>query len=213
MNNLGIIEQMQAQLKEANTSIELLKYRVSELEAHFNNGKSAPDEVKSAQQIRDEIIEKAKRDVENLQEIMVGERELTVGNKTFRYLDTVAEFHVNKQKRAVTALVKGARIPTLYEKGIAKCTPNDCFNVHIGKAIALRRALGLTVPDEYLNAPQPEEVRVGDIVKWPHVSGEYKVVSTENCFGNIVGYNHDGSTFKVCGGDFSHAKIIDDSRE
>ncbi len=50
------------------------------------------------------------------------------------------------------------------DRGIAKATPDDCFNIHIGKAIALRRALGLAVPDEYLNAPQPTEVRVGDFV-------------------------------------------------
>lgn len=49
-------------------------------------------------------------------------------------------------------------------KGIAKCASSDCFNVHIGKAIALRRALGHQVPTEYLNAPQPTEVHVGDVV-------------------------------------------------
>ena len=52
-----------------------------------------------------------------------------------------------------------------YARGIAKAAPDDCFNVHIGKAIALHRALGLEVPDEYLNAPQPTEVRVGDAVR------------------------------------------------
>src|SRR5699024_11680223 len=58
----------------------------------------------------------------------------------------------------------------LFKRGIAKCDPSDCFNVHIGKAIALRRALEVEVPDEYLNTPQPTEVRVGDIVR--HRSGK-----------------------------------------
>ncbi|MCA0117385.1 hypothetical protein LCD32_00040, partial [Bacillus sp. RSS_NA_20] len=52
------------------------------------------------------------------------------------------------------------------ERGISKCAPNDCFNAHIGKAIALRRALGLEVPSEYLNVPQPTDVRVGDVVNY-----------------------------------------------
>src|SRR5690606_31968390 len=70
------------------------------------------------------------------------------------------------EKRTVVCLLKGFRIPVIYAKGIAKCAPGDCFNVHIGKAIALRRALGLKVPSDYLNAPQPTEVRVGDVVKF-----------------------------------------------
>src|SRR5699024_6527622 len=75
------------------------------------------------------------------------------------------EFVVNKEKRTVVALLRGWGSGTIVKRGIAKCAPKDCFNVHIGKAIALRRALGLEVPDEYLNAPQPTEVREGDIVE------------------------------------------------
>ncbi|MFP3830651.1 hypothetical protein, partial [Pseudomonas sp. SIMBA_021] len=67
-------------------------------------------------------------------------------------------------ERKVTALVRRLNDKTPRHVGRAKAAPDDCFNVHIGKAIALRRALGLAVPDEYLNAPQPTEVRVGDIV-------------------------------------------------
>ena len=60
--------------------------------------------------------------------------------------------------------MKGVDSGKVYARGIAKCSPDDCFNVHIGKAIALRRALGEDVPHEYINAPQPTEVRVGDII-------------------------------------------------
>src|SRR5699024_4552499 len=90
------------------------------------------------------------------------------------------EFIVNKEKRTVVCLLKGSSRPKVYSGGIAKCAPNDCFNVHLGKAIALRRALGLDVPDEYLYAPQPTEVRKGDVV-----------------IANIVGREH---TFKVTRG-------------
>jgi hypothetical protein len=105
---------------------------------------------KSDQQRRDEIVEQAKRDVESIKnEYQLSEKE-------------VAFSMYKREVRAyITHLFSGKELT----RGIAKCAPNDCFNVHIGKAIALRRALGLDVPDEYLNAPQPTEVRVGDIVK------------------------------------------------
>ncbi|WP_139108748.1 hypothetical protein [Brevibacillus laterosporus] len=80
-------------------------------------------------------------------------------------LGTTAEFIVNKERRTVVCLLRGAVTPErVFARGIAKCSPDDCFNVHIGKAIALRRALGLDVPTDYLNAPQPTEARVGDVV-------------------------------------------------
>ncbi|MEV9652495.1 hypothetical protein [Bacillus aerius] len=102
---------------------------------------------KSDQQKRDEIVTKAKEDVKD------------------RTCDDFAvytyDFIVNAEKRTVVALRKLFENGRVISKGIAKCAPDDCFNAHIGKAIALRRALGLEVPTEYLNVPQPTEVRVG----------------------------------------------------
>ncbi|MEC1507039.1 hypothetical protein P9D42_15445 [Bacillus haynesii] len=115
---------------------------------------TAPIE-KTAQKRRDEIVEQAKADVERL------------SNRYLRntYCGCSTKFAVNHEKRTVVALLKGVITGKVYTKGIAKAAPDDCFNVHIGKAIALHRALGLEVPDEYLNAPQPTEVRVGDVVR------------------------------------------------
>jgi hypothetical protein len=120
----------------------------------------------SDQRRRDEIVEQAKQDIKKI--VRVGRSYLTpgdTGNYTYRHRVFYVEFVVNRKKRTVVALVRDARTGEVRERGKAKCAPDDCFNVHIGKAIALRRALGLDVPDEYLNAPQPTEVRVGDIVK------------------------------------------------
>lgn len=113
------------------------------------------------------IIAKAKADVAEL---------LRIGGDVFSYLPAGTpfynrvynvEFHVNREKRAVTALVRRgrslARKPDA--KATAKCAPDDVFHAEIGKAISLRKALGLTVPDEYINAPQPDEPRVGAIVQ------------------------------------------------
>lgn len=107
---------------------------------------------------RDEIVEQAKKNVDIF---------LKRGTDDYPSFMFEAEFIVNKEKRTVVALIKGRNSRHVYTRGIAKCAPGDCFNVHIGMEIALRRALGLAVPDEYLNAPQPSEVRVGDVIGFP----------------------------------------------
>ncbi|UBS85435.1 hypothetical protein ACT3XG_14850 [Paenibacillus polymyxa] len=87
------------------------------------------------------------------------------GNRTFNTLTSKPEFHINRNKRAVTVLVRGIYGNAILEKGIAKAAPDDVFHAEIGKAIALRRALGLMVPSEYTNAPKPDEPRVGSVVR------------------------------------------------
>jgi len=162
--------------------LELLKSEVtSEFERRFNDDVEimAIGSIKEAQQFnaqarRDEIVEQAKRDAEELKTA----RNL-LGVRGYPYKDkfvTFADFIVNKDKRTVVALLRFQYEREVLSRGIAKCHPNDCFNVHIGKAIALRRALGLDVPDEYLNAPQPTEVRVGDTVKSKRTGRVCKVI-------------------------------------
>ncbi|QAW54958.1 hypothetical protein [Bacillus subtilis] len=125
---------------------------------------------------RDEIVEQAKADVEELSNYGNG-----VWHETDVFMKATCkvEFVVNRDKRTVVALLRGVRTRNVYARGIAKAAPSDCFNVHIGKAIALRRALGLAVPDEYLNAPQPTEVRVGDVVEGHAVKDTALVISDD----------------------------------
>lgn len=87
-----------------------------------------------------------------------------------------AEFHVNRDKRTVTVLIHYTNVfGDLRERNVAKftakCSPADVFHAEIGKAIALRKALGLTVPSEYTDAPQPEIAKAGAIIR--KVSGAY----------------------------------------
>ncbi|MEK3813083.1 hypothetical protein [Bacillus sp. FSL R7-0685] len=160
---------------------------------------------KTAQARRDEIVEQAKVDVEALSNYGDGVR---YEIEEWSSATCNVEFVVNRYKRTVVALLKGVRTGNVYAKGIAKAAPSDCFNVHIGKAIALRRALGLAVPDEYLNAPQPTEVRVGDFIS--DVSGVNKALVIEDdswppFSGGSVIYLKDARKY---GG-----RTIDDSRE
>jgi hypothetical protein len=223
----GIIEQMQAEIAE-------LKAKVAAMEEWMSNGKTpktlsevaekhcdklidvAIKEARkyNAQADRDEIIEKAKRDIngvkkkwsvdDSLQYIFYKGNDSTCG-----YICDL-EFVVNKEKRTVVAILRHMW-DGIMSRGIAKCAPDDCFNVHIGKAIALRRALGLEVPAEYLNAPQPTEVRVGDVVSLNYGGehyGNFKVTEFDRD-GWLIFEDNGCSPFEPETGD----RIIDDSRE
>lgn len=170
--------------------------------------KSGQEAIKDrAQARRDEIVEQSKADVEKLSNYGDGVRYVT---GTGSVATCKVEFVVNSDKRAVVALLKGLRTGKVYAKGIAKAAPDDCFNVHIGKAIALRRALGLKVPDEYLNAPQPTEVRVGDVVHNNRYAYMHVVSSVE---GEIMEYANDEGYDWIKIVDEGRINIIDDSRE
>ncbi|WP_024427693.1 hypothetical protein [Bacillus safensis] len=160
---------------------------------------------KSDQQKRDEIVAQAKEDVETLK----------MRNRLSKAFNI--EIVVNSESRSVEAT---AKVPNSRKSfyGIAKCAPDDCFNVHIGKAIALRRALGLEVPSEYLNVPQPTEVRVGDVVEYTTYRGRkstFKVERVEN--GKAYKDTVSGTYVRLNAGRYhgypaTDTKTIDDSR-
>jgi len=147
---------------------------------------------KTAQERRDEIVEQAKADVSGLLKRDIGHDH---------------EFIVNTEKRTVVDLRKLRGCTNIVRRGIAKAAPSDCFNEHIEKAIALHRALGLAVPNEYLNVPNPTEVRVGDVVAYRGVykTTEYVTVVADD---QPTGGGRAALTSMAV----EHAKIIDDSR-
>jgi hypothetical protein len=178
---------------------------VSRAEELLGLAKSA--QQPAAQCLRDEIVERAKRDVAELAKPhWNGSGDLVYAIHPFLY---TAEFVVNRDKRTVVCLLRQYSRRNGYpveRRGIAKCAPGDVFNAHIGRAIALRRALGLPVPDEYLNAPQPTEVRDWDVVLY----GNHKFTITPGnrlVFTDGRGEARIDSLIARCG------KIIDDSRE
>ncbi|CAM3631429.1 hypothetical protein [Mesobacillus zeae] len=200
-DEMDVIEKMQAEITELKSRVAALEgTKVSIREA---GGKSLLP--KTPQQIRDEIVAKAKADVASI----VGEYEgfrTTIGRFNNQYV--IPKFFVNKEKRAVTALIYGGFSHDLLLKGIAKADPSDCFNAHLGKAIALRRALGLEVPAEYYNAPQPTEVRVGDIISPIDLDKRDKVVGQSVTGRNEITVENASYYFGI-----GKAKFIDDSRE
>lgn len=189
-------------------------YEQGKYDEKMNKGfKSIGDALRSAdiptetsQEKRDRIVKQAKDDVEELTKYDKRTIRKVRGFGIEPYYDVREYFIVNKEKRTVVCLLRGADDYGVYSRGIAKCAPTDCFNVHIGKSIALRRAMGLEVPDEYLNTPQPTEVRVGDVVEYEGY--RVKIISNE---GRMVLYTEGlakaGSIVAKQG------TIIDDSRE
>jgi len=126
---------------------------------------------KSLNQQRAEIIERAKKFVEVKSECLKDSPSVLGGferkekeNPNFNSYIMEVEFFINKEKHAITALCKSPSCGLIRTKGIAKCNPSDVFNEHIGKAIALGRALGLDV-SEFEQAVQPTEFAVGQVVE------------------------------------------------
>lgn len=74
------------------------------------------------------------------------------------------EFHVNKEKRVITLLLRGAGDGEIMHTEIVRCSPTDIFNETIGKAIAVGRAFNKDIT-AFINAPQPSEVAVGQVFK------------------------------------------------
>lgn len=175
---------------------------------------------KSPQEIRDDIVKRAKEDLEGVKTPWNVNRDPQPLVYTFRHYVVDVEFIVNHDKRTVVALARWRNDGSIVSKGIAKCAPGDVFNSHIGRAIALRRALGLEVPAEYFEAPNPTEVHVGDVVTFEYVRSygtEYRVLSLKDGQNLIITADEDEDMVGeyAFGGDrvAEGAIILDDSRE
>ena len=85
-----------------------------------------------------------------------------------------AFFTVNKELRTVNVVLKYAYTgtDTIVGRGQATCDPTDVFNVHIGKAIALDRALGRVTDERILRAPNPDVLVPGMVVEDTYFRGQ-----------------------------------------
>lgn len=107
------------------------------------------------------------------------------------------DFVVNADKRTVVAIINWMRRNEEISKGRAKCAPGDVFNEHIGKAIALRRALGLAVPVEYyeVGARDSDDLAVGDVIQCDWDTDE--VLTILEMVDNPKPQQHKGVAFKL----------------
>ncbi|MEK3973683.1 hypothetical protein [Psychrobacillus sp. FSL K6-1267] len=138
--------------------------------AEINNKWLAERKTKTPNQQRAELIEKAKKFIEECK------KDSTWGGRVYfvpmanggQWICDV-RFEVNASKRTIVALLfwkpRHYKKGVLKAKGIAKCMPGDVFNEHIGQAIALAKALQIDIPVEFLKAVQPSEIVIGMTVK------------------------------------------------
>lgn len=147
MTNLWKARQDLARAEEA---IEQAKTIIDNIE------KYSMKKAESKKETRKDVIEKAKNYVREskVQEILTESGTPTV----------VPEFIVKRAERVVVVLLRGYGSGAIYRRGVAKTAPEDVFNVHIGKAIALKKALEQPIPDELMFAPKPEKAEVGNKV-------------------------------------------------
>ncbi len=136
------------------------------------------------------------------------------GNATLRFHRYETDFVVKNNK--VTALVyrvcsDRSRLDVKPDHvGRAMCMPGDVFNEWIGKAIALARALGIDIPEVFLNAVQPDEYAVGQVVQYPeshHLEGQTRVIEEVSKF--MLSY--DCGLLCSLDTDFLNLEIINDT--
>lgn len=165
---------LELEVAELKTELNLI---VEQLRGNDGFAKKVVEEVtkeetkaKTTNQLRAEIIEKAKEFVEVKSECVKDSYRVTGGykrkekeNPNYCGLVMKVEFEVYNQWK-VEALCKYLD-GELVTKGVALFSPSDVFNEHIGKAIALGRALGLDV-SEFEQAVQPNEVEIGHTIRY-----------------------------------------------
>ncbi len=142
-------------------------------------------------QQRAAIIEKAKKFVEGNLKLLISYDFVVINNGTKLY---------SRQ------LFQGIKLTT------AKCSPNDVFNEHIGKAIALGRALGLDV-SEFEQAAQPTEFVSEQIITFESdLAGEekgtkLKITSIED---STLWFDDGFDGYDLCDEDWK-PKIVNDT--
>lgn len=172
--------------------------------------KAAP----TVNQQRAAIIEKAKAFIED-KTVERRDMKVYINRKTLNWVN--AEFIINEKKRTVVCLIRWTRDKSLDGRGVAKCNPNDVFNEHIGKAIALGRALGLDV-SEFEQAVQPTKAVNGQLLTFNSgiLSTVYEVINVNsNDSLKIIQDDNCKNVGKTAFGDFSEnlspLKIINDT--
>lgn len=176
----SLTEQLQALQQQVNERFEPSTVVVAADDDTASLAKAIEEtSIKTANELRAEVIEKAKMFVESA--IERGYDSNTpkgdAGNETYKSHFYTIEFFTKENE--VVALVTrtgkyGLNIKSQPDHvARAKCMSGDVFNEHIGKAIALGRALGLDV-SEFENAVQPTDFVVGHCIYWNF--GDYEDV-------------------------------------
>lgn len=152
-----------------------------------------PPAPKTQNELRAEIIEKAKR--------------ILNGNFVSKH-----EFVVNYEKRTIVALLfDHYDEKKVVARGIAKCHVDDVWNDDIGKIIALYRGLGMNA-SEFEQTVQPNEIVIGMKVQCLNSKGVLNKDEGEICTVAPPGnYNDKGELAAIDSPFVKDSKIINDT--
>lgn len=143
------IEQKEEEILESRVNIDRVKVRkrrLTHIGEQLRDGLIRLQKQKeSPNQKRAQVIRKAKRFIKKCE-------------STAKSHGYDIRYAINKEERGVSVMLSdNSRVIGLKS---TKCHPDDVWNKHIGKGIALGRALGIDV-SEFENAPQPTEIVKG----------------------------------------------------
>lgn len=159
---IGTYELAAKLAKAAGTSADEIINFVRNIHYIYKDSTTAPEQKPISE--RQAVVEFAKEFIEDLkcpgQENAIG-YDYKVGAARCN-----VQFIINEEKRTVVCLLRGYMSGRVFHRGKAKAMNGDCFNVHIGKAISLAKALKKPIPKEFIDAPQPEGLEVGDVVSY-----------------------------------------------
>lgn len=119
---------------------------------------SFPEVELTANQKRAKLIEQAKKYVEEQKQ--VGPLDC------YTFNGKLVEVGFHRKNNCVTCVVNDLKDGYTVNVGRADCMEGDVFNLYIGQAIALAKALDIVekLPQEFLKAVQPLEIETGMIV-------------------------------------------------
>lgn len=200
------ITSLEETVEQQQNEINELKVLVHQL--RDNTTIVVKEDIKSNNELRAEVIEKSKKIIESEDKMLnkcAYRGYINEKCKSRKICD--AEFIVNADKKTVVCLLKWLGEVTY--KGIAKCMPSDVFNEHIGKAIALGRALNIDV-SEFENAVQPDSIVLGMLVKDKNASlmdASGTVCELKKGAFGSPGYKNEKGKWNS----FEYSEIIDDT--
>lgn len=181
-----------------------------------NNNRGDGCMLSKNDKIREDVIREAVKDVSEYYEILSDDNDSVgfrfIGDKLYyNSVHGVLSFVENKSERTIVALLRDRSSGRVYSRGVAKACGGECYNVEIGRAIALYKALNREVPEYLINAPRPDTPKAGDVIKY---SFHDEVFSRElEIIDNIDDYDLTGSVkYARIGSEVvNNSKIIDDS--
>ncbi|MEK5070831.1 hypothetical protein [Sporosarcina sp. FSL K6-1508] len=170
---------------------------------------------KSPNQQRAELIQRAREFAEGLKN-----KDLDgyiIESKKGDQLLCDAKFAHDLAKLTTTCTLIGVGTGYTRKKAVACCHPNEVFNEPLGEVVSLCKALKIDIPQEFMEAVQPDDWAAGQIVTFPkgdrhHMKMNYQIDSVLDTENNLTKLFEDGKAHAdLTDSEIRMLPIIDDT--